>query len=237
MSTEDIIEKVQKLLALATSPNENEARSAAAMAHKLLAKYNLSMEEVEEAKLEEEFVAVEKNEERQREPVEHRFIFAILQKYFFVKIVHNRIRYSNKSNYHFTIVGRKHNVEIAKYVYDFLMRAFRDNFLRFRTETGSPVKARKSYYLGMYHGLVDQLKKNEEVIGSDCTSLVRKDDQMIAKFMDKIFGNITEGKRYNVNANDARAVNAGVQDGRNTRIVIGLTEDQNKTGILSLEHK
>jgi hypothetical protein len=43
----DIIEKIQKLLALATSDNENEAQMAAKRAQELLLKYNLKLTDVE----------------------------------------------------------------------------------------------------------------------------------------------------------------------------------------------
>jgi len=46
MTHEQIVARVQKLLALATSPNEHEAASAAAKAHALLAEHNLSLSEV-----------------------------------------------------------------------------------------------------------------------------------------------------------------------------------------------
>lgn len=45
--TDKIIAKIKKLLALATSPNEEEAASAAAKAAELLARYNIDREQVD----------------------------------------------------------------------------------------------------------------------------------------------------------------------------------------------
>ena len=54
MVSKNIIEKIQKLLALGgNNPNENEATTATQMAMDLLAKYNLSMSEVQNADTEE----------------------------------------------------------------------------------------------------------------------------------------------------------------------------------------
>jgi hypothetical protein len=54
MVSKSIIEKIQKLLALGgDNPNENEATSATRMAMELLAKYNLSMTEVQDVDTEE----------------------------------------------------------------------------------------------------------------------------------------------------------------------------------------
>lgn len=50
MVSKNIIEKIQKLLALGgNNPNENEATNATRMAMDLLAKYNLSMSEIQDA--------------------------------------------------------------------------------------------------------------------------------------------------------------------------------------------
>ncbi len=43
---QNIIEKIQKLLALSKSPNENEASTALRMAMDMLSKHNLSMSEI-----------------------------------------------------------------------------------------------------------------------------------------------------------------------------------------------
>ena len=45
---EKIIDKINKLLKLAESPNIEEASSAIKKAHKLLAEYNLSLEDIHE---------------------------------------------------------------------------------------------------------------------------------------------------------------------------------------------
>ena len=47
MKTNPIIEKIQKLLALANSSNEHEAALAAAHAQRLLSEHNLAMADVE----------------------------------------------------------------------------------------------------------------------------------------------------------------------------------------------
>lgn len=46
MNQQDIIDKIQKLLSLANSPNENEAAQAAAKAQQLLMQHNLSLEDI-----------------------------------------------------------------------------------------------------------------------------------------------------------------------------------------------
>lgn len=43
-----IMEKIQKLLSLANSDNENEAKMATARANELLIKYNLNLQQIED---------------------------------------------------------------------------------------------------------------------------------------------------------------------------------------------
>lgn len=66
MTREEAIKKIQGVLALAGSPNENEAKSAMLMAQKLLAKYHVSMAEV-----------TDQNGEEKEEPIEQAIAFAV----------------------------------------------------------------------------------------------------------------------------------------------------------------
>lgn len=56
---EDVIYKIQRLLALSKSSNENEAQNAMIMAQRLLIKYKLSIKDVEQYK--KEFIKVDEN--------------------------------------------------------------------------------------------------------------------------------------------------------------------------------
>lgn len=56
---EDVIYKIQRLLALSKSSNENEAQNAMMMAQRLLIKYKLSIKDVEQYK--KEFIKVDEN--------------------------------------------------------------------------------------------------------------------------------------------------------------------------------
>ena len=55
-SREDIADKVNKLLALANSSNEHEAKLAATRAMEMLAKYNLSGDDLKQRKFVREFI-------------------------------------------------------------------------------------------------------------------------------------------------------------------------------------
>lgn len=260
-NTAEIIDKVQKLLALATSPNEHEAKLAASKAHELLAKYNLSLEQVEESRINEEYVAVDK-EPRGSAPPEDRYLFTLLQNYFYVKIVTYKYseqfrakpdatyvngRLGYRRRYRFTLVGRTHNVQIARFVYDFLFRSFRSSFLAFCKAQGLPGSklpgsVKRGYYHGLYYGLKEQLEANVQKALADAKALVVAEDPNIKKFMDQQFGKLKDGgQRRNRDAGNQVAIRAGYEDGKNMKIAVGVTgttTEQPQIGqVLGLEDK
>lgn len=102
MNHEELIKKIQKLLALATSPNENEAKLAATKAQELLTLHNLNMQQVEGAVF--DYEELEVGERRKRAPMEHRFVAAILDRFFFVEVITTRNR---KTGVSFSLVGER----------------------------------------------------------------------------------------------------------------------------------
>lgn len=253
MDKNEIIEKVQKLLALATSPNENEAKLAAAKAHELLTKYNLSLEQVEESRLGEEYGALDKDQERTAKPIEDRYILSILQQYFYVKVVTcvrtQKLPWgtNRKAGYKFTLIGRKHNVQIARYVYDFLFRSFRSTFIEFCKQngfraSGAAARVRKGYYRGLYYGLAEQLEANRQKALAAEKALVVAEDKNIDKFMEQHFGEkVKDGKPSREGQVNQAAVVAGYQEGKNMKIAMGITgstDQQPQIGqVLRLEDK
>jgi hypothetical protein len=254
---QDIIEKVQKLLALATSPNENEAKLAAAKAHELLTKYNMSLDEVEASKLDEEYEAFDRDMGRSTQPREDRFIYSILQKFFYVKVLTHKfyekqdspyVNRQYRKRYKFTLVGRRHNVQIARYVYDFLLRAFRSSFLDFCRRCEIPTGERKGavrngYYHGLIRGLQDQLAQNLQKVSPDTTALVAAmKDPNIDKFIEDMFGKLKDNQPKRTDYVDQQALMAGYRQGQQMKIAMGIEadkqSDQQQIGqTLRLDHK
>jgi hypothetical protein len=114
MADETIIEKIQKLLALSTSSNENEAASALAKAQKLLLLHNISMEEVEALKKPDR-VYVKDSVLISRGRWRVRLLSAIAQ-YNFCRMVY----FPNRSNTLAVLVGEKINIEAVKLMYDLI---------------------------------------------------------------------------------------------------------------------
>lgn len=145
-----IIAKVQKLLALATSCNENEAKSAARMAQELMLKYNLEAQQlnVDFDYGKEELFRAKENK------TEMKFICPLLDEYFFVRVI--TIRNKKEKMTRIEMVGDRANTAVARYVFEFLSRKFPELWEQYKKETGASQKAKQPFYLGLYKGLKDQ---------------------------------------------------------------------------------
>jgi hypothetical protein len=116
MNQQDIILRIQKLLALSSSPNEHEASQAASKAQALLMQYNLSLEDVK-AQSSPQSTSIEREELEAHSRKVHwkgNLAFA-LAKANFCKMAWNKGR--------MMLTGRLHNREIVKSLYSYLTTA------------------------------------------------------------------------------------------------------------------
>ena len=112
-----MLRRVQKLLALAESPNENEARAATEAARRLMLRYNLDT-------LPSEYSVrwLGLPEARRHEHI--RWLAAILAEHFFVQVIwaHAFDVHEAREGKQLEITGTPANLEMAAYVYDFLLK-------------------------------------------------------------------------------------------------------------------
>ena len=148
---QSIVDKIRKLLALATSSNEHEARLAAEKANELLIRHNLKMQDLgEEGDYAKDPVLVAGRLKPQTD-----WIVSILQQHFFVVAASSRQYYRHQTILY--LVGKKTNLEIAHYVYVFLDRTFPGLWQQWKAEQGRRAGLRKNYYHGLHNGLNYQL--------------------------------------------------------------------------------
>jgi len=227
----DIIEKIQKLLALANSSNENEAKLAAAKAQELLIKYNLSMSQIEtdENRYEMELIATGKG----RISSEYLYIQSLLCEFYFVRIVKSkRVIYDGfwpKNEAVYLIFGAEHNIKIAKYVDEFLVQAFQRLFKQYRIKTNAPATSKHSFYLGLYHGLREQLLSTIKKVEQE-TGLVVVNDANLDEWIQEQM-KIKQTKDHKVDNVDNAAINSGYQEGKKLTISKGLDSGESKQNI------
>ena len=160
-----LVEKVEKLFALAHSPNENEAALAVRKANELIEKHNLYFHEEGTRR---EFGYAVINRKRKRIESYQRHICRILQDFFFVRVVMSSLYDPGTHQNHkiIEILGAKENVAIGEYCYFFLenklFSLWNHNRHKFK---GTTITEKNSYFLGLLAGFYDKLKKQAEEAG------------------------------------------------------------------------
>lgn len=228
----NIIEKIKKLLALATSSNEHEARLAADKAQQLLVAHNLKLQDVEGTN--KAYTICEQSENKTRCSVQHKYVMSLINQFFFVETVQNRVlnRHTLKRELRWMFVGEAHNVEIAIYMHDFFNKAFVRLWNNYKKENNVGLRSRQSYMLGLHGGIYKQLSNTRKSVESEMGLVVVKDTG-ISKFLMDTFDNLRKDKAKKVDAGDMNAVNAGSKDGERLNIARGLgnsTEDKKSIG-------
>ncbi len=147
-----VLRKVQKLMALASSSNHNEAEQAMIKSQQLLLKHNIDAKFVDSN--EEEKVFLKRIMKQKKENAKMRSIARILET-FFVNTIYNRC-----SGYiYLEIIGTATNVEIAEYVADFLDREL-ENLWDHAKKNHVSLKgmvAKNSFILGIAKGYCDKI--------------------------------------------------------------------------------
>ena len=223
MEKNQVVEKIQKLLALANSSNEHEAKLAAQKATELLTKHNLSLQDI--AVSERDYCAVHFAGNKSRKAVEQKYIFGILMTFFFIRVVSGK-KFDYSTCKFFTtwsFLGQRHNVEIATYVHKFLDNTFHNLYTQYKkTLTTKVPNAKNSFYYGLYIGIRDQLEASKEKAQRE-TGLVLVKDAGLEDFINDTFNNnLKKGKSMTIASIDAKAFAQGVKEGQNVRIAKGL---------------
>jgi len=158
-NTNRVLRRIQKLMQLATSANENEAQSAMNTANKLLLMHNLELQETQE---EASFVYRWIGKASARISLERKLIGRILSDHFFVQCiwVNTTIALSKKQVRMLEIMGQPHNVELAEYVHDYLQRTVDSLWKNYQKQVPQAQQYRESgreYRAGVLMGFDEQL--------------------------------------------------------------------------------
>ncbi len=180
------IARVEKLLALAGSSNENEAVLAMQKANELIEKYSLGQ-----------------MTDRQRSPYTYviinsgkcciqryqRRICGILRDFFYVKVVYAFLYDSRHDCRHKTIelFGTAENVAIGEYCYHFLENQLTILWRQHRHKyLGNSLRAKNSYYLGVLNGFYKKIlgqrqTREKRMLVADGTNALAVQDMMAAE--------------------------------------------------------
>jgi hypothetical protein len=231
------IEKVEKLLALARSPNEHEASLAMQKANELIEKYTLRYFEAGEKR---DFCFVVINRKRKRIESYQRHICRILQDFFFVKVVMSSLYdpITDQSYKTIELLGARENVTIGEYCYFFLENKLASLWAHNRYKfKGRTITERNSYFLGLLAGFYDKLNKQQKP-GVEKT--VKVDDRtMILMAVDKELNGYVNSRFPRLKTVSRRSAkiyrntyNDGVETGKTITLSKGVAGDSVQSGRL-----
>jgi hypothetical protein len=239
-SQRDILIKIEKLLALAQSNNENEAFLAMEKANQLIEKYNF--ERINLTRSSEYTYKIITHKKKRVENYQRR-ICSILQNHYYVDIIYCR-QYDALANETYKTIelfGTIENVTIAEYVYFFLLNSLEPLWKTHQLNNKTTGSKKRSYWLGLLDGFRDKLDKSitarhqskaiSKIKPSHALVLVEdsKLDDFLRKRHPKIRSTSHKGGKI-----DPGNYNAGFSDGKNIIINKGINKnDGNRGGLLT----
>lgn len=227
-----IIDKLRKMLSLSKDATGAEAETALLMATKLATKYEIDISAIQPITPEKkEEMVKEKTVVGKRLPVCHKWVAWLLNEHFKVRIIYGGNRYFGRTVY---FLGRKSDVEFAKYVNDFLVEHIMRSWRYYQKANNIPTSHRFSFIDGFYDGLNNKIKtskKNQEdesFQGMESSSresaenryqlaLISEKEERDA-FVKKSFVSLRAAKSYQHGRYDSNASSAGYAAGAATNI-------------------
>ena len=211
------------MLALAQSPNENEAQTAMAKAHELLLRHNLSLLDTQTKW---NYLHKQIGEIGRRDPAKS-IIGSILCKFFFVEAIWTFAydQHSNRRGRILEIYGTPENVEMAEYVYHYLQN-ISELLWREYKEKGhiDGNRHRRTFIYGLLNGFYHKLDSKSQENASQ--KLVWKGDPRLKEFYHQRNPMRTRASsRYSKTCQDA--YNSGVSQGKKLIIHKGIRESGN----------
>ncbi len=205
--------KVCKLLALAQSPYEEEARSAASKASELITRHNLTLiEEDRERTFGSRFLC----EPARAHPRHISVIANILQRFFFVEIVWVPAWVVSRGCAGSVpeLSGQAHDLEFAAYVFEFIDRTIQAQWRQARQAHGFSGREYRQFALGVANGFYAKLdgdrralseriraeRQSTQAAGGTkrsyvCTDLVNVADPRLSDYLKRRYGKLRSFRR------------------------------------------
>jgi hypothetical protein len=164
-----ILDRIKKLLALATSPNQHEAEAAMRMAHRLMLRHNLQDVSPDAGADAYAFRHLGRSSGRVSES--DRLLAGLLGEFFFVQPIWISVfRVEDQKRVSMLeITGRPENLEMAEYVYGFLQHAAESLWREHKRAHGIERNIdRRAFLAGVMRGFADKLRaerKAEHALG------------------------------------------------------------------------
>ena len=201
MKKDDILRRIQRLLALTESPEKHEAISAARMAQKLMTRYNISMDEIGQTTERELCAVINKNEDM--DPWGIRLANVVANNFCCKMMVIGGAQIA--------FFGYNEDIAVANEVFGFLCRAASDNAGRLLRSY--PVRQKKILFDTYMKAFIDGV---ESALGEGSTALALVVPEEVEREFNQLMQEMGVNKRScnMIVATDAKVIGQGYEDGR-----------------------
>ncbi len=215
---EPVVERVKKLLSLAGSPNENEARSAMDKARGLLLKYNVDLVEADRERA---FTRRRLGPVKGRHASWELWLAMILNDFFFVEVLWacSYAAHRDLEGSVLEVYGTPENVDMAEYVHAYLTRLLGSLWEDYRGRRNlEGQRERMRYRAGLLQGFHEQLSRRPRTRSAGPTSeeLVWKGDARLQAWYRYHNPRVVTRRSAGVAASEA--FDHGVEAGRRIRL-------------------
>ncbi|MCB9229775.1 MAG: DUF2786 domain-containing protein [Deltaproteobacteria bacterium] len=159
---EKLLRKVRKLLALASSGNQHEAALALEKAQQLCENFGLGPDLMPEHS---QFISLVITHKKKKLELWQKRLSSILIEHFSVRVIQTEIFDAQSLELHkcFDILGVRHKVRIAEYIYWFVANHLPGLWADFSTaRQKSGLRSRNQFFQGVVAGLDEQLSKKRK---------------------------------------------------------------------------
>lgn len=181
MGKDKIIDKIRKLLALASSKNENEAQSAMLMAQKLMAIHNIEMSQVDDI-IDHNIIEEEADAKRHKTKWKRNLAKLIASNFRCDTFLRGYGTYST------IFVGKRENIDICKTVYQsavrFIDKFFSEYWKKVNRPVSDSISLKNSYALGFIYRLKEKFNEQKIVAEQEGWALVLVKDSDVIEYME-----------------------------------------------------
>lgn len=176
-STDEVLDKLKKILARSESSNQHEAELALSKAHELMTRYNIKLQDVKGHQLEEDkLVELSKYTRLFRLSLVVKLTANLVQKFFHVAVLYKWYDDPKVGSARtVTLIGQKHNVDIAGYIYEHVHNTAKQLYSDYlkRNDYAHNKTIQNSYYKGLFQGLAGRLAAQQRTYQEQGLVLVR----------------------------------------------------------------
>ena len=233
--------KIEKILSLASSSNENEAQAAMDKANALIAKYNLEILLSDDQEREYDYVQFRLG--NKQIPRWKKTVVALINRFYFVQSI-VLSQYDAKTDGTYKVVeflGTSENLAVAVHAFSFLLERVEQFSADYKKRTGAKREALFAFKLGMVNGFskklydADRLRNAAILTAANeatTSSLVIARDQNLARFYRSRYPQTRRQSMGRSIRLDASSYKAGRKEGQNLTIHNAVSEQDGNRGNL-----